>query len=623
MWFLNYLLHLPRHKKRGIQVAFDCVIIATCYLLAMFLRLDSWAFLENRSIWYVLIPVIPVTIFVFIRMGLYRAVLRYIGGQAASTVMIGVLISAVTMFASSQVFGWFVPRSVPAIYALLAMVLIGGIRVIWRGIYAQAHAPARAVVAIYGAGPAGRQVAASLRNGVDYVPKLFVDDDPTLTGSEIAGLKVFAGDSIQRLIPQHGIEIILLAMPQLSRSERQRLLTQLEPLPVQIQTVPDLDDLVSGKATLSDFQDVSVEDLLGRDPVPPRPELLAINITGKSVMVTGAGGSIGSELCRQIIALSPDKLVLLEQSEFNLYRIEQELSETLAQQNLNVALHPVMGSVQHPQRTRAALDRFNVQTVYHAAAYKHVPLIEDNAVEGVRNNIFGTQNLAQAAIAAGVQAFILISTDKAVRPTNIMGATKRMAELVCQALAETQSTTRFSMVRFGNVLGSSGSVIPRFRQQIQAGGPVTVTSSEITRYFMTIPEAAQLVIQAGAMGKGGDVFVLDMGDPVRITDLAQRMIRLSGLTPWVRGQDPEGDIEITFTGLRPGEKLYEELLIADNASQTAHPRICSAQETRLTWPELGKIIDALAAAAEAQDAAQIRAVLIEAPLGYDPSPTVA
>ena len=627
MVFFNKLLGLPRLQKRLIQILIDCVLIMACFNLAMWLRLDSWAFFFDPDTWLVLVWVVPVTLLIFIRTGFYRAVLRYIGFQATYTVVSGIFASALTMLLVSQVFDWFVPRSVPIIYLLVATVMIGGSRLFWRVLYTEFHAPPRAAVAVYGAGSAGRQVVASLRSAPEHAPVMFLDDDKNLEGATISGLRVYSSDQLEELFSANGIEVVLLALPDLSRAERQEILQRIEPLSVQVQTIPEMGDLISGRASIEDIRAVSVEDLLGRDPIPPRPELMTASVTGKSVIVTGAGGSIGSELCRQLLDLAPKSLVLLEQAEFNLYQIHQELSEQIAQNGLGVELFPILGSVQHPSRTEAILRQYDIDTIYHAAAYKHVPLVEGNIAEGVRNNVFGTRNLAQAAVAAGVEAFILISTDKAVRPTNVMGATKRIAELICQDFAAMQDATRFSMVRFGNVLGSSGSVIPRFRNQIAAGGPVTVTDPEITRYFMTIPEAAQLVIQAGAMAKGGDVFVLDMGEPVRILDLAERMIRLSGLTPFIAPSEAEdgearaeqpGDIEIVFSGLRDGEKLYEELLISGDTEETTHPRIMTAHEKQLSSADLARFLEQLLDTVQTQDDAQVCALLTEVDIGYSP-----
>ena len=621
MRLLNFLLHLPRQQKRVVQITLDSLIILSCYALAMFLRLDSWGFVATVETWYVMLPVIPMTIAVFAYLGLYLAVLRYIGSQAITTVLIGVVCSAILIFMVSQAFGWFVPRSVPAIYALLATAALGGIRLFWRGIYLQATAAGKTRVAVYGAGASGRQVVASLRNGHEYEPIAFIDDEQSLHGSTISGLKVFNPKDLHTLIEINRAEVILLAMPSSTLEQRQEILARLEMFRIQVQTIPGMSDLVAGRATVSDIRAVSVDDLLGREPVPPQQELLSANISDKVVMVTGAGGSIGSELCRQILTLNPKRLVLMEQSEYALYQIDQDLQTLRSSIGQNIELVPVLASVQHCKRTEAAMRRFKVQTVYHAAAYKHVPLVEANVVEGVRNNVFGTLHAVEAAISAEVEAFIMVSTDKAVRPTNVMGATKRMGELICQAYARIQNKTKLSMVRFGNVLGSSGSVIPLFSSQIHDGGPVTVTHPEITRYFMTIPEAAQLVIQAGAMAKGGDVFVLDMGKPIRIVDLARRMISLSGQTSWSaeekRPKEP-GDIEIRFSGLRPGEKLYEELLIDVSAAPTRHPRIMTASEGSLEINELRSILQGLREASEQQDAARIRDILKSAPTGYMP-----
>lgn len=426
---------------------------------------------------------------------------------------------------------------------------------------------------------------------------------------------------IDQLIHSLRCEKVLLALPRASRSERKAILDKLANLTVEVLTVPSMEDIVNGDATIDQLRDVPIEDLLGRDPVAPRPNLMSADIAGKVVMVTGAGGSIGSELCRQILMQQPTKLVLFELSEYGLYAIEKELSGMVKEQGLAVEVIPLLGSVQRINRLQTVMESFGVQTLYHAAAYKHVPLVEYNVVEGVRNNIFGTLYTAQAAVRAKVETFVLISTDKAVRPTNVMGTTKRMAELVLQALAKAegdQHNTRFCMVRFGNVLGSSGSVIPLFKKQIAAGGPVTVTHKDITRFFMTIPEAAQLVIQAGAMGKGGDVFVLDMGESVRIADLAENLIKLSGLE--VKSDaNPHGDIAIEFSGLRPGEKLYEELLIGDNVSQTSHERIMTAQEISLTWDELNVILEQLDIACHNFEHHAIRQLLLDAPTGFNPT----
>ncbi len=471
---------------------------------------------------------------------------------------------------------------------------------------------------IYGAGSSGRQLQLALNLGQEFFPVAFVDDGPNLEKVMIQGINVYTPDMIGELIIRFDVKKILLAIPSASRSVRQDVIRRLEPFPCEVLSIPGMADLVGGKALINELKEVSIEDLLGRDPVAPIPELMNANITGKRVMVTGAGGSIGSELCRQIVRCKPAKLVLFEISEYALYAIDKELNELCQHENIALDIVPLLGSVQRQNRLSTIMSNFQIQTVYHAAAYKHVPLVEYNVVEGVRNNIFGTLYSAQAAIEAGVETFVLISTDKAVRPTNTMGATKRLAELVLQALSSVQTKTRFCMVRFGNVLGSSGSVVPLFRKQISDGCPLTVTHPDIIRYFMTIPEASQLVIQAGAMGCGGDVFVLDMGQPVKIIELAHRMIRLSGLT-LKNEQNPNGDIEVKITGLRPGEKLFEELLIGDNVLGTHHPRIMKANEQQLPWTELRALLLRIDTACHQFDHEQLRHLLLEAPAAFTPT----
>ncbi len=631
---LHWLVGLRRGHKRLIQLLTDTVLISMSLILAMALRLDGLAFLGRAGIWLELLGVLafltPISLMIFMQLGFYRAVVRYISSRAARTILLGVLLSAIVLALTCWLTGAAIPRSVPAIYALIAFVLIGGLRFLMRGVLASTQARRRSRVIIYGAGISGRQLQLSLNSGPEYLPVAFVDDNPALQGRMIGGCPVHAPEVLSRLIKTLDAKSLLLAMPSLPRAERAKILRRLDHLPIQIQTIPGIADLVSGKTQINEITDVPIEDLLGRDPVPPRLDLMSRNLRGRVVMVTGAGGSIGSELCRQILAHQPKRLVLLEISEYNLYAVEQELRTLNFRLDTSVDIIPLIGSVQNQDRILSALRDHEVETIYHAAAYKHVPLVEANAVEGILNNVFGTRTLAEAAIEAGVSAFILISTDKAVRPTNIMGASKRLAELVCQALAAQQKSTRFSMVRFGNVLGSSGSVIPVFRKQIAAGGPITVTDPNITRYFMTIPEAAQLVIQAGAMAHGGDVFVLDMGEPIQIVDLAARMARLSGLNPIVMGMHDgdtdhvrtknPGDIEIQFTGLRSGEKLYEELLVDGTAVRTEHPRIMTAIETALTPKVLDDLLTRLMQYCLNRNIDGIRRVLVEAQTGYDPNP---
>jgi FlaA1/EpsC-like NDP-sugar epimerase len=490
-----------------------------------------------------------------------------------------------------------------------------------RHLIARTIMPKKESVIIYGAGSSGRQLSQSLVHGNEYRTVAFIDDNISMQKSTVKGITVYNRASIEKLIQKFQVKRILLAMPRNSKNRIANILNKLENLPVEILSIPSSADLVSGKAKIDELHEVSISDLLGRNSVKPNQDLLEANITNKVVMITGAGGSIGSELCRQILQQRPTKIILMELSEYALYKINGELRTLANKLDYDLPIIPLLGSVQHKNRLLTVMRTFGVQTIYHAAAYKHVPVVEHNVIEGVRNNVFGTLFVAEAAIEAQVETFVLISTDKAVRPTNVMGTTKRMAELVLQALADktakANGKTRFCMVRFGNVLGSSGSVVPLFREQIKTGGPVTVTHPEIIRYFMTIPEASQLVIQAGAMGKGGDVFVLDMGDPVKIADLAAKMIHLTGLT--VKDKlNPDGDIAIDFTGLRQGEKLYEELLIGDDITQTDHRRIMSAHETWLPWSELDKILIKLDEACHLFDHQGIRSLLLQAPTGFVP-----
>lgn len=618
------LIGLTRFKKRVVQVLADIILMVACFWLAMILRLESTGFSANPQVWVAFLPVVPVTVLTFRQLGLYRSVIRYITGQVFRLITLGVLVSAITLFVSSQLFAAPVPRSVPGIYAVILVLAAGGLRFLFRTILRLPMVSKRTPVAIYGAGASGRQLLNALLQGREYTPLFFIDDDPSLYNTLVSGHRVFPPARIAELVRDYHIRSILLAIPSASQARRREIIAEIGLIGLEIKTIPGIADIVSGRATFSELRRVSPEDLLGRDPVPPRPELMSRNITGKVVLVSGAGGSIGSELCRQLIQQNPASLILLEVSEFALYTITTELREVVARVGSSLRVEPILGSVQNRDRVSSIIAAFGVQTIYHAAAYKHVTLVEENVVEGVVNNVFGTMVLAEEAAAHGVESFILISTDKAVRPTNFMGASKRMAELVCQSLTVAQDRTTFSMVRFGNVLGSSGSVIPRFNSQIQHGGPVTVTHREITRFFMTIPEAAQLVIQAGAMAKGGDVFVLDMGDPVKILDLAQSMIRLHGLKPYVIElsdlPDPlRGDIAIQIVGLNKGEKLYEELLIGNNPKGTGHPRIMTASEVSMTGEELQAVLERLQQACAAFDIPAIRQIFLDAPLGYQPN----
>ncbi|MCL1095741.1 nucleoside-diphosphate sugar epimerase/dehydratase [Shewanella kaireitica] len=618
MEFLQSIFTLPRAQKRIVSLLVDSLFLVFAFWTALLVRVDDVAVLTDSGYWLVLMCVLPVSLFVFAKFGLYRAVLRYMGLQALVAIASGVVISTIMLVLVAFYTEANIPRTFPLIYAAFALVFIGGSRAMVRSLVGTGIKRVGEPVIIYGAGVSGRQLLSSLVQSHEYHPFAFVDDDESLHGTVIQGVHVHSPSIIRKLIKQKSATKVLLAIPSASRTKRQAILLTLESLAVQVLTIPAMADLVNGNKLYSDIKEVEIDDLLGRDSVSPRNDLLAANITNKVVMVTGAGGSIGSELCRQILKQSPAKLVLFELSEFALYAIERELKSIALELNIDVPIFPLMGSVQRENRIQAVMESFGVQTVYHAAAYKHVPLVEHNVVEGVRNNVFGTLYTARAAIAAKVETFVLISTDKAVRPTNVMGTTKRMAELVLQAFAKENNQTRFCMVRFGNVLGSSGSVVPLFRTQIANGGPVTVTHPEITRFFMTIPEASQLVIQAGAMGKGGDVFVLDMGKSVKIVDLAAKMIRLSGFE--VRNEmNPDGDIAIEFSGLRPGEKLYEELLIGDDVTGTEHERIMTANESFLDWSDYSKILDRLDKACHEFQHEVIRDILLTTPTGFAPT----
>lgn len=611
------ILALPREAKRVIMAGADAVAIPTALWAAFALKFDTLTpVLEHRYLLFVVAVV--AALFFFSVLGLYRAVIRFVGPKAMVTVCVGVCLSVLVLalfdrFGAQQ----HIPLSAFGIYATLALLYVGGTRFVARYLFQHSGANGRSAVrvAIYGAGDMGARACAVLLGGTEFEPVVFIDDKKSLQGSSINGVRVYGPEALAKLVRKRRIDRILLAMPAATRRRRREILTQLEPLGVHVQSLPNLADLISGKAQISELVDVNVSDLLGRDPVPPKPKLFGSCIRGKCVLVTGAGGSIGSELCRQIIRLGPTRLVLFEMSELALYNIERELEEVAAHERLKVEIVPLLGNAHHRHRVREVLSTFGVQTVYHAAAYKHVPIVEHNVVEGIHNNVISTWYTAEAALETGVETFVLISTDKAVNPANVMGATKRLAELVLQALQERTTQTRFCMVRFGNVLASSGSVVPLFQEQIRRGGPITVTHPDVIRYFMTIPEAAQLVVQAGSMAKGGDVFVLDMGRPVRIDDLARRLVNLMGLTVRDAG-NPEGDIEIEYTGLRTAEKLFEELLIGTNVTGTDHPMIMRAMEHRLTWPKMEQILNELLVALASFDCHRALALLGDAVAEY-------
>jgi len=644
-WFIL----LPRQKKAFILISADVFFAIFALWAALSLRWGE-LYIPKSGEWYLFAAAPVIAVPIFIKMGLYRAIIRYIEVRALWTI-----IQATTLYALVFAFVLYesgikgVPRTVLPLNWLNMMLLVGSSRFFarwWLGELYLNLGGGRGVkshskknVVIYGAGNAGVQLASALGYGREFRPIAFIDDDVLLQKQKVNGLRIYPLSSLRYLIERHQVSDILLAMPSANRARKSEIIRLLEPFAVHVMSMPGLSDIAQGKVTVDALQEVDIADLLGRDAVAPDQSLLHANIAGKVVMVTGAGGSIGSELCRQIIRLQPNSLILFEISEFALYAIEKELQHLLTKRRAGsqladgilaipgdinnteeIKLIPVLGSVTNAKRCEKICNTFKVQTIYHAAAYKHVPMVERNPGEAVWNNIFGTLHVAQAAIKADVETFVLISTDKAVRPTNTMGATKRFAELILQALslnAVNNLRTRFTMVRFGNVLGSSGSVVPLFKEQIARGGPVTVTDERIIRYFMTIPEASQLVIQAGAMGHGGDVFVLDMGEPIRIVDLAKRMIHLSGLEI-KDAEHPDGDIEISYTGLRPGEKLYEELLIGDNVSKTDHARIMRAQEHVIPWAELEKMLATLERATEDDDFERVRGVLADAVTGFIP-----
>ncbi len=630
------VLDWPRAVKYFVVLALDIFSALLATWLAFTLRLDSLHVPTGSQWWvYALAPALVAP--VFIKFGLYRAIFRYLGQAALLATTKAVGIYGLLFLGCLLWQRWpGVPRSIGVLQPLLFLLMVGSSRALarfWLATVSPTQKAQKGRLLIVGAGTAGVQTASALGISGQFVLLGFVDHDASKVGRSINGVRVFSPDEVPGVVSRQGVTDILLALPSVSRERRNSIIQSLRSLPVHIRTLPGLADLASGRVTVRDFAELDVEDLLGRDPVSPNMELIVRDLARQVVLVTGAGGSIGGELCRQIVLQRPRQLVLLDHNEFGLYSIHHELQALCTAKNLGVELEPLLSSVINYPRMSAVCQAFRPAIIYHAAAYKHVPLVERNAGEGILNNVYGTLNMARAALENSVERFVLVSTDKAVRPTNVMGASKRMAELVLQALAadtspkfnEFQTATAkaanhrtcFTMVRFGNVLDSSGSVVPLFRRQLSQGGPLTVTHTEVTRYFMTIPEAAQLVLQAGAMAAGGDVFVLDMGEPVKILDLARRMVQLSGLS--VRNADnPNGDIAIEITGLRPGEKLYEELLIGDNPEPTAHSRIMKAREQFIPWDLLAAELALLEGAARRNDLQAIKALLKKHVQGYQP-----
>jgi FlaA1/EpsC-like NDP-sugar epimerase len=634
----NKLLSQPRAVKQMVALLADAVMGIAAVWAAYSLRLDSlhWPYSTHQWWPYLLAPLLAAPI--FWRNGLYHAVFRHSGMAAMRALAVAVSLYCALFFGVLILAAWpDVPRSIGLLQPLILMLMIGGSRALARQWLSslsavQRHSLPVSHLMIYGAGSAGVQIANAIATSHEFKLFGFVDDSPTLQGLTINRVPVYAPGALPGLVGKYGITDLLLALPSVSRSRRNEIINELQPLPVHVRSLPGLTDLAHGRVALADIKDLDVEDLLGRDAVPPDRALLARSLTGKVVLVTGAAGSIGSELCRQILQEHPTRLVLVEHSEFGLYTLQQELQQLclrLAEHfGVHVELVPLLANVRDYTRMLEIFRAYRPHSVFHAAAYKHVPLVEHNPAEGIANNVLGTLSAARSAVETGVSQFVLVSTDKAVRPTNVMGASKRLAEMVLQALSAMPAVafeadrlidnrTCFSMVRFGNVLGSSGSVVPLFRRQIESGGPITLTHAEVTRYFMTIPEAAQLVLQAGAMAEGGEVFVLDMGEPIKIIDLARRMIKLSGLT--VRDESrPDGDIAIEVTGLRPGEKLYEELLIGDNPAPTMHPRILKAHEDFTRWAEFRADLDQLERAVAVNDTATLRAILLKRVSGFTP-----
>lgn len=620
--FAENLLELSRPTKRLIMLAADLVALPTALWAALVLKFDRLALpLDHGTLFFA--AAVSSALLIFSLFGFYRTIIRFMAPKAMLVISAGITLSVLLLVAFDRtVGGTQIPLSAFVIYWAFALLYLAGSRFAVRYLFLlPRNGKTVARVAIFGSGDAGARLSSVLLGGPDFEPVAFIDDKKALHGNQINGIRIYGSDELPSLVREKRIERILLAMPSASRRRRREILTQLEPLGIHVQSLPDLSDIIAGKARIDEVREVDVGDLLGRDPVPPNPQLFESCIRGKCVMVTGAGGSIGSELCRQILLVSPRQLVLFEMSELALYTIERELKQLAATERLSIDIVPLLGNAHHKHRVREVLAAYGVQTIYHAAAYKHVPIVEHNVVEGIHNNVISTWYTAEAALETGVETFVLISTDKAVNPTNVMGATKRLAELVLQGLQERTTATRFCMVRFGNVLASSGSVVPLFQEQIRCGGPVTVTHPDVIRYFMTIREAAQLVIQAGSMAKGGDVFVLDMGRPVRIDDLARRMISLTGLT--VRdGSNPDGDIEILYTGLRAAEKLFEELLIGSNITGTDHPMIMRAIEHSIPWPRMQRILDELLTTLAASDCRRALAALCDSVAEYRQAPDI-
>ncbi len=612
---------LERTSKQIIQIFIDLLLFVFSFLFSMYVRLENLNFLIDHEIWLTIVPLIPINFLILYRLGLYSVVVRYVSLDTIKIIFFGSFVSALCCFIISQYFNFPVPRSVPVIFLVFLLISISGVRFLFRYFHSLTKNYRSRPVAIYGAGEAGRQILNALNESREYFPVIFIDDSIKIQGRKVGQLKVYSFEEAVKIFEILKIEIVLIAMPSVPLKVKNNIFHQLGNYPIQVKIIPGIVDLIDNKAEINELRSVSINELLGREPIPPKKTLMATNLKEKIVLVSGAGGSIGSEICRQIIKQKPKKLIILDNSEHNLFLINDELNDILTDKKEKLKIFPILCSVQNSDRIYKIIKKFKVQTIYHAAAYKHVPLLEYNTIEGLENNIFGTKSIADAAIKLKVEKFILISSDKAVRPTNFMGVSKRLAEIICQSYSKRSQSTVFSIVRFGNVLGSSGSVIPKFEKQIKNGGPITVTHKEIKRYFMTIEEASQLVIQAGSMSKGGEVFVLDMGEPLKILDLASKMANLHGLNPcfFVDEIENEKDILISIIGLRPGEKLYEELVIGNETFQSSHPRIFIANEISWSYNELSKFILNIKNAIKKDDIDLIKDIIVKSNIGFKTS----
>lgn len=614
---ISKIFAFKRLTKQIIQLFADLTLILACFFLAIWTQ-EGFVIGAELTTYIILLILSLTTLILFEVTGVNKNLIRYISLSACKPIFISSILSAAILLVASELVSYFVTINTIFIYFCLVFLTTTGVRFALHGIFTSYNQHPKKSIAVYGAGAAGRELVHFLQGGNDYKPTIFIDDNESLSGYKISGLLVLNFENAIHYCLKSNIDTVLLAIPSLSQRAKSTILKKLQNTPLKVKSIPGLIDIIEGNAAIYDLRNLAVEDLLGRDPVPPKRKLMSKNIKNKTVLVTGAGGSIGSELCRQILRQSPKHLILFEASEYNLYKIKDIIANDLDQRSKNVRVTALLGSVQDDNAIRSTIKEHKIQTIYHAAAYKHVSIVENNVIESIKNNIFGTFTCTEAAFANNVENFILISTDKAVRPTSIMGATKRIAELICQSYSARTDKTCFSIVRFGNVLGSSGSVIPKFEEQIEDGGPVTVTDKNVTRYFMTVAEASELVIQAGSMATGGEVFILDMGKPIRILELAKNMIRLSGKEPSLEENVPKenGIIEIKISGLQDGEKKYEELLIGSKTRTTQHTRIYSADEFSLSKAEVTKIIRELRSAIQNNDVDRIQLLLKRAPIDY-------